>query len=118
MSLEKRVGEGGFYYIHGFNHDAAKRSFTVEFMKAPEEMSPARRFLVFEDIEDYSEEVDSETAIEEAADGVIDSLIELSEYLHDGKLWYELVTEDRVFNFRTETKPRIELVTRGNLTTG
>jgi hypothetical protein len=108
MSLEKRVEEGGFYYIHSINHDAVKKSLTVEFMKAPEEMSPARRFLIFEGIEDYSEEIDRDTAIEEAADGVIDSLIGLSEYLHDGKLRYELVTEDRVFNFHTKAKPRIE----------
>jgi hypothetical protein len=108
MSLEKRVEEGGFYYIHSINHDAAKKSLTVEFMKAPEEMSPARRFLIFEDVEDYSEEIDRVTAIEGAADGVIDSLIGLSEYLRDGKLRYELVTEDRVFNFHTKAKPRIE----------
>ena len=108
MNLEKRVEEGGFYYIHSINHDAAKRSLTVEFMKAPEEMSPAKRFLIFEDIEDYAEEVDSDTAIEEAEDGVIDSLIGLSEYQHEGKLMYELVTEDRVFNLHTNTKPRIE----------
>ena len=107
MNLEKRVEEGGFYYIHSINHDATKRSLTVELMKAPEEMSLAKRFLIFEDVEDYSEEVDSD-AIEEAEDGVIDSLIGLSEYLHEGKLRYELVTEDRVFNLHTNTKPRIE----------
>ena len=108
MSLEKRVEEGGFYYIRSINHDAANRRLTVEFMKAPEEMSPARRFLIFEDVEDYSEEIDEETAIEEAADGVIDSLIGLSEYLHEGQPRYELVTEDRVFDFHTKTDPRIE----------
>jgi hypothetical protein len=108
MSLEKRVEEGGFYYIHSISHDAAKKSLTVEFMKAPEEMSPARRFLVFEEVEDYSEEVDRDTAIEEVAGGVIDSLVGLSEYLHDGELRYELVTEDRVYNFHTKAEPRIE----------
>jgi hypothetical protein len=40
MSLEKRVEEGGFYYIHSIKHDTAKNSLTVELMKAPEEMSP------------------------------------------------------------------------------
>jgi hypothetical protein len=113
MNLEKRVEEGGFYYIHSIKHDAAKRSLTVELMKAPEEMSSAKRFLIFEDIEDYSQEVDQDTAIEEAADGVIDSLIGLSEYLHEDKLKYEIVTEDRVFNFYTNTKPRIEDVWSG-----
>jgi hypothetical protein len=108
MSLEKRVGDGGFYYIRSISRDAEKRMLTVEFMKAPEEMSPARRFLIFEDVEDYSAEVDRDTAIEEAEDGVIDSLIGLSEYLHEGKLRYELVTEDRVFNFHTKATPRIE----------
>ncbi len=108
MNLEKRVEEGGFYYIHSINHDAAKRSLTVEFMKAPEEMSPAKRCLIFEDVEDYSEVVDRDTVIEEAEDGVIDSLIGLSEYAFEGKLRYELLTEDRVINFHTNTKPRIE----------
>ena len=108
MSLEKRVEEGGFYYIHSINHDAAKRSFTVELMKAPEEMSPARRFLIFEDVAEYSEEIERDTAIEEAPDGVIDSLIALSEYVHEGEMMYELVTEGRVVNFRTSREPRIE----------
>lgn len=117
MSLEKKVEEGGFYYIYSINHDAAKNSLTTEFMTVPEEMSPAKRFLVFENIEDYSEEVDEDTAIEEAADGVIDSLIGVSEYLHEGRLRYELVTEDRVFNFHTKTIPRIEGVLGCNLTT-
>ena len=70
-------------------------------------MSRAKRFLIFEDIEDYSEEVNRESAFEEAEDGVIDSLIGLSEYLYEGKLRYELVTEDRVFNLQTFTQPRI-----------
>jgi hypothetical protein len=108
MSLEKEVEEGGFYYIRSINHDAAKRSLTIELTKAPEEMAPARRFLMFEDIEDYTEEVDRDTAIEEAADGIIDSLIGLSEYVHEGKPKYELVTEDRVYNFHTKTRPRIK----------
>jgi hypothetical protein len=108
MNLEKRVEEDGFYYIHSIQHDAENRSFIVELMKAPEEMSPVRRFLIFEGVEEYSEDIDRATAIEEAADGVIDSLIALSEYVHEGKPMYELVTEDRVFNFRADAEPRIE----------
>lgn len=108
MNLEKRVEHGGFHYIHSIKHDAASRSLTFEFTKAPEEMSSAKRFLIFEDVEDYSAEVDVDSAFEEATDGVIDSLIALSEYLHEGKLMYEVLTEDRVFNFHTKTAPRIE----------
>ena len=108
MSLEKRVIEGGFYYIHSIKHDPVGQRLTIEFMKAPEEKSPARRFLTFSDIEDYSEEVDRDSAVEEAEDGVIDSLIGLEEFIKDGKLMYEVVTEDRVFDFSTNTKPRIE----------
>jgi predicted RNase H-related nuclease YkuK (DUF458 family) len=108
MNLEKRVEEGGFYYIRMINYDPVRKSLTFEFMKAPEEMSPARRFLVFEDVEDYSVKVDTDSAIEEAEDGVIDSLIALGEYTEGGKMGYAITTEDREFNFRTNTKPRIE----------
>jgi len=38
MNLEKRVEEGGFYYIHSIEHDVANRSLAFEFIKAPEEM--------------------------------------------------------------------------------
>jgi hypothetical protein len=107
MNLEKRVEEGGFYYIHRISYDPVGKSLTFEFMKAPEEMSPAKRFLIFEDVEDYSVEV-NEDSIEESEDGVIDSLIALGEYTEGENLGYAITTEDREFNFRTNTKPRIE----------
>jgi hypothetical protein len=107
MNLEKRVEEGGFYYIHRINYDPVGKILTFEFMKAPEEMSPARRFLIFEAVENYSVELD-EDYIEEAEDGVIDSLIGLGEYSEGGNLGYAITTEDREFNFRTNKKPRIE----------
>ena len=108
--LEKRVIEGGFYYIHSIKHGPVGKSLTIELMKAPEEKSLARRFLIFTDIKDYSEEIQRDSAIEEAKDGVIDSLIGLEEFIKDGKLMYEVVTEDRVLDFSTNTKPRIEAV--------
>ena len=107
MNLEERVEQGGFYYIHRINYDPVGKTLTFEFMKAPEEMSPARRFLIFENVEDYSVEVD-EDSIEEAEDGVIDSLVALGEYTEGGNVGYAITTEDREFNFRTNTKPRIE----------
>jgi hypothetical protein len=112
MNLEKRVEQGGFYYIHMINYDPVGKMLTFELMKAPEEMSPARRFLIFEDVEDYSMEVD-EDSIEEAEDGVIDSLVGLGEYTEDGNVGYAITTEDREINFRTNTKPRIEDVWQG-----
>ena len=113
MNLEKRVEEGGFYYIHRINYDPVGKSLTFEFMKAPEEMSPARRFLIFEDVEDYSVEVDADSAIAEAEDGVMDSLVALGEYTEGRNLGYAITTEDREFNFRTNTKPRIEDMWQG-----
>ena len=114
MNLEERVEEGGFYYIHRINYDPVGKILTFEFTKAPEEMSPARRFLIFEDVEDYSVEVD-EDSIEEAEDGVMDSLIALGEYTESGKLGYAITTEDREITFRTNTKPRIEDVWQGTI---
>ena len=107
MNLEERVEEGGFYYIHRINYDPVGKSLTFEFVKAPEEMSPAKRFLIFEGVENYSLEANVD-AIEEAEDGVIDSLIALGEYTEGENSGYAITTEDREFNFRTNTKPRIE----------
>ena len=112
MNLEKRVEEGGFYYIHRISYDPVAKSLTFEFMKAPEEMSQARRFLIFEGVEKYSVEV-NEDSIEEAEDGVIDSLIALGEYTEGRNFGYAITTEDREFNFRTNTKPRIEDMWQG-----
>ena len=108
MNLEERIEEGGFYYIHSIKEDFARRSLIIELIKAPEEMSAARRLLIFEDIEDYSAEVDADSVIEKADDGVIDSLIAVGEYVYEDKLMYEVMMEDRVFNLHTKTKPRIE----------
>jgi len=116
MNLEKSVEEGGFYYIRKIYYDPIGKILSFEFMRAPEEKSPVKRFLIFEAIEDYSVEV-NDSAVEEAEDGVIDSLIALGEYTEDGNLGYAITTEDREFNFHTNTKPRIEDVwPQGNLT--
>lgn len=113
MSLEKTVAGGGFYYIHSISHNAAENSLTVEFVRAPEEMSSAKRFLTFTDIEAYSMEADEDFGTEEAAGEVIDSLIGLDECPEDGKVMYVLRTENREFVFRTSRKPEVRDVQSG-----
>jgi hypothetical protein len=105
MNLQMRLEEGGFYYIQSFKHDAANRSLTVGFTKAPEEKALATRLLMFEDVDVHNwSEV---SACKEAADGIIDSLIGLTEYLHEGKKAYELLTENYELNLCTTSEPRI-----------
>jgi hypothetical protein len=109
MNLEKRVTEGRFFYIRRIDHDSAGGRLIIEFIKAPEELSPAARTLTFTGIEDFSEEVDGEEIAEaEAEGGMIDSLIGLDEYPEKVAVKYVVYTEVREMIFRTKETPRVE----------
>src|SRR3712207_3028657 len=111
MSLEEKVIEGGFYYIHSFNHDAVGRKLVVEFIKAPEESSSDTRVLTFTNLEDFLEEVDWDevkAAEAELTAGIIDSLIGLDEYPDGETVEYVMHTEMREMIFRTKERPLIE----------
>lgn len=107
MNLEKRVTEGGFFYIRRIDHDSAGGRLIIEFIKAPEELSPAARTLTFTGVEDFSEEVDGEE-MAEAEGGMIDSLIGLDECPEKVAVKYVLRTEAREMIFRTKETPGVE----------
>src|ERR1051326_3497743 len=107
MNLEKRVTEGGFFYIRRIDHDSAGGRLIFEFIKAPEEFSPAARTLTFTGVKDFTEEVDGEE-IEEAEGGMIDSLIGLDEYPEEEAVKYVVHTEVREMVFRAKEKPLME----------
>jgi hypothetical protein len=109
MNLEKSVTDGGFFYIRSISHDSAVRKLVIEFIKAPEVSSLAKRILTFTDIKDFSEELNWDEAEEvDADDGVINSLIGLDEYPDEEMVGYVVHTEVREMIFRTKEKPQIE----------
>jgi hypothetical protein len=109
MNLEKSVTDRGFFYIRSISHDSAKRKLIIEFIKAPEESSLAKRILTFTGIEGFSKELNWDKAEDiDAKGGIIDSLIGLDEYPDKGMVRYVIHTEFREMIFRTKEKPRLE----------
>ena len=103
MRLEEKVTAGFIIYIARIAYDPGEKSLTIKLLKSPESQKIART-LIFSNIQDFSEQLNWEEAVDE---NCVDSLIGLDEYPQQEKVKYVVHTQEREIIFSTDEKPQV-----------
>lgn len=103
MRLEEKVTAGFIIYIARIAYEPGEKSLTINFLKSPESQKIART-LIFSNIQDFSEQLNWEEAVDE---NCVDSLIGLDEYPQQEKVKYVVHTQEREIIFSTDEKPQV-----------
>ncbi len=104
MTLEDRITGGLVSYIKLIRHDEANATFSIEFVRDPEDQV-VDRILRFSEVCELHQKID-----DEEVDDLLEQLIGLDEREESGRTRYFVVTDAREVDFYCEAQPVIERI--------